>query len=164
MRLETYRTLLDKMDAHPTVAQWIGRANLLITAAAYIAYPALVLFLLFTRDPRVLRVLLTAAVSFVLVTLLRYFVHAPRPYEVLSRTGAIHKSKKGSSFPSRHVFSIFVIAMTFIYICLPLGIVFLLLGAVLAVLRVVGGVHFIKDVVAGSLIGIVSGVLGLYIF
>ena len=34
-------------------------------------------------------------------------------------------------------------------------------GAVLAALRVLLGVHFIRDVVAGALIGVISGVIGL---
>ena len=38
-----------------------------------------------------------------------------------------------------------------------------LLGVVLAVLRVIGGVHEPRDVIAGALAGILCGVLGYYV-
>ena len=44
---------------------------------------------------------------------------------------------------------------------IALGIGLLLLGAVLGVMRVLLGVHFIRDVVAGALIGVISGAIGL---
>ena len=41
----------------------------------------------------------------------------------------------------------------------PAGIAIGILGIALAYVRVVGGVHFPKDIAAGALIGILSGIL-----
>lgn len=99
------------------------------------------------------------AVSFVLVSVFRKFYSAPRPYEILDIQPLIKKNTKGKSFPSRHVFSVFMIGMTYFYMYWPAGIAIGILGIALAYVRVVGGVHFPKDIAAGALIGILSGIL-----
>ena len=46
----------------------------------------------------------------------------------------------------------------FVYFVL-LGLIVLLLGVIQGIIRVIGGVHFIKDVVCGALVGIGFGLL-----
>lgn len=60
-------------------------------------------------------------------------------------------------------FSMFVIAVTVYNFYKVPGLVIGAAGIVMAVVRVVGGVHFPKDVIAGAIIGIVSGVIGFMI-
>ncbi|HIS53208.1 MAG TPA: phosphatase PAP2 family protein [Candidatus Onthomonas avicola] len=138
-----------------------GRAlnlfNRAATGLCYAAYPVALLALLLRRDERGIPALLVPAVSFLLVSVFRSRYNAPRPYEVLEIDPLIHKNTRGHSFPSRHVFSMFVIAMTFLWLWPPLGAIFLLLGALLAVCRVVGGVHFPRDVLAGAAMGVAAG-------
>lgn len=144
-------------------AKIINQLNRLITVVVYAIYPIVLLTMLVTRDERLLRVILTPSISFVLVSLFRRYINAPRPYEVRGNVPIIKKDTQGKSFPSRHVFSAFVIATTIYFINSPLGIFLMLTGCILAVLRVIGGVHFPRDVIAGALIGILSGILGFYI-
>lgn len=151
------------MHKRPRLVKALNAVNKLLTGTVYLAYPALLVFLAMHQDVRFFRVLITAGASFVLVSLFRSFFNAPRPYEVLDIVPLISKDTKGKSFPSRHVFSIFVIAMCFCYISLPIGIVLLAAGALLAAVRVIVGVHFPRDVIAGAVIGILAGVIGLYI-
>lgn len=138
----------------------INVSNRLITSIVYAIYPIILILLLYTRDPRFWRVLLAPSISFVIVSIFRRAINAPRPYEVTGKKPMIDKDTKGNSFPSRHVFSIFVIASTLFFISKPLGLFLMFAGSILAVLRVVGGVHFKKDVIAGAIIGILSGLLG----
>lgn len=135
-----------------------------ITRIVYAIYPLALLYLISVKDDRFWRVLLAPAISFVFVSIFRHYFDAPRPYEVADTQPIIEKETKGKSFPSRHVFSVFVIATTLYFIFKPLGIILMLAGILLAILRVVGGVHFPRDVIAGALIGILSGVLGFYLF
>lgn len=116
------------------------------------------------------RSILVPGVSFVAVSLFRKAISAPRPYEVFGFVPALDKDTVGKSFPSRHVFSIFMISMTFLQSSVLMAVVISVLGICLAIIRVVGGVHFIKDVVAGASIaiiisiicyGILGGVFGL---
>lgn len=141
----------------------INQSNRLITFSVYATYPIVLVILLYTGDPRIWRVLFTPAISFVLVSIFRKQINAPRPYEVTGVTPLIKKDTQGKSFPSRHVFSVFVVATTLYHLYISLGIFFMLLGCILAILRVIGGVHFKRDVIVGALIGILSGVIGFYV-
>ena len=47
--------------------------------------------------------------------------------------------------------------MTFLWLCPPAGAVFLIVGVLLALCRVIGGVHFPRDVIAGAAAGIAAG-------
>ncbi len=109
--------------------------------------------------------LLIPGISFVLVSIVRRLIDAPRPYTMFNTPPVIPKDTRGNSFPSRHAFSIFIIGMTF-YACCPLpwaGPAVLALGCVLAALRVIGGVHFPRDVIAGAALGIALGWLGFWV-
>ena len=106
------------------------------------------------------RSILVPAVGFVIVSVFRKMVASKRPYELYEFTPVIKKNTVGKSFPSRHVFSIFILAVTFGQISVVAMIVTMVLGTILAVVRVYGGVHFPKDVIAGAAIGILSGVIG----
>jgi membrane-associated phospholipid phosphatase len=129
----------------------------------YLSYPALAAVLLLQRDPRALRCILVPGLSFVLLSLYRSVRNAKRPYEVLDIEPLIHKDTRGHSFPSRHVFSAFVIAMTFLWICPPGGALLLALGVVTALCRVIGGVHWPRDVMAGALLGAGTGLVGYWL-
>lgn len=116
------------------------------------------------------RCILVPGVSFIIVSLFRKIASAQRPYEVYGFVPALKKDTKGKSFPSRHVFSIFMVAFTYFLVNIPIGIVLMAFGLVLGIIRVVGGVHFVRDVVAGALMaffiatisyGIFCGVFGL---
>lgn len=69
----------------------------------------------------------------------------------------------GKSFPSRHTFSAFAIAASWFVASVPVAVVLLVAAGVLAVCRVLGGVHFPRDVVAGALIGSATGALAAFL-
>jgi membrane-associated phospholipid phosphatase len=53
--------------------------------------------------------------------------------------------------------------MAYTYINVYVGIVFILLGIVIGVTRVLAGVHFIRDVFAGAVISILIGTIFLFL-
>ena len=116
-----------------------------------------------TKDPRLLRLVLVPAISFVSLSVVRRGLNRPRPYEALDIVPLIPREKKGESFPSRHVFSVFVIAMTWGWVCPPVGWLLGAVGVLLAVTRVVAGIHFPRDVLAGALLGVACGAVGFYL-
>lgn len=164
--------MTDALRARPVLARGVSLANKVITDAVYVAYPCLLVWLAYAAATgaagavgMLLRAALVPGISFVLVTVLRKVINAPRPYEVFDVAPVIPKDTCGNSFPSRHAFSIFVIAMTFCACC-PLawvGPVMLVAGVLLTVIRVVSGVHFPRDVVVGALLGMLAGFMGLWI-
>lgn len=102
-----------------------------------------------------------AALGYLTVTVLRKLLDRPRPYEVYDFYLVKPKEKQGESFPSRHCYSAFVIT-TLSWLVNPVVTLGLLLLAVLiAVTRVLCGIHFVRDVTVGGLIGIAFGILGV---
>lgn len=135
----------------------------LITAITFLCYPLLLGYLFLNKSDLLIPAVLVPGVSFTVVTVFRRLYNSKRPYEVYSFEPVISKNTLGKSFPSRHVFSIFIIGMTFMQVQVDLGIWFMLLGVLLAVIRVFGGVHFIKDVTVGAAAGIILGAIGYYV-
>ena len=58
--------------------------------------------------------------------------------------------------------TVFVIAVT-VFVRNPVaGCILAMIGIMIAVIRVIGGVHTVWDVTAGAAVGILSGVIGYY--
>ena len=62
------------------------------------------------------KLILTPLTSFIEVSFFRKCIDAKRPYVKYNITPLVKKDKKGESMPSRHVFSITIIAMCWLYI------------------------------------------------
>lgn len=163
------RKINEKRNISDNTAKAIIAADKIITRAIYIFYPALLVFLAVTCrgywSAGLLPYIIVPGVSFVMVSIFRNLYNAPRPYE---EPGApepvIKKDSPGKSFPSRHVFSIFIIAVTAFQIWPAAGVVIAFAGIILAIIRVVGGVHYPRDVIAGALTGVILGFLGYAIY
>ena len=89
----------------------------------------------------------------------RSLYNRPRPYQSWEIQPLIKKDSLGKSFPSRHVFSATVIAMLALTLNPWLGGAMLFLAGRSSSLRVLGGVHYPSDVLAGYVIGILVGLL-----
>ena len=144
-------------------AKRVTGANQVFTGLIYFVYPLYLVVLFWEKNPLLLRSVFVPAVSFVLLTVVRRIINAPRPYEKFDMPPVIEKDTKGKSFPSRHVFSAFIIAFTIFISYTGAGIMIALIGVAIAVIRVVGGVHEPRDVIAGAIVGILAGVVGFWI-
>ena len=112
---------------------------------------------------KALTILLILGAPFVLVSLVRRLINAKRPYEADDFTGVVPRKKAGRSFPSRHAFSIFAIGTLCLFFNLPIGIFCLIFGAVLCFCRVALGIHYIRDVLCGATVGVLTSVIGALI-
>lgn len=163
MTAEQYNRWSQPFRDDPRLLKVLVVGNKVETYLFYVLYPLLIAILAATANPLLLKALLVPAVAFVVVSAFRKLYNAPRPYEQLEIDPLIKKDTLGKSFPSRHVFSVYMIAMAWLPFCFPVGVVLLLLGVDMMFIRVVGGVHYPQDVLAGALCGILAGVLGFYI-
>lgn len=163
MNEKTYGKIKSKILSYKYGVKILKGTNMIITSLVYCLYPILLIVLAYNSDIRLWRVLIVPGLSFIFISMFRKYYNAPRPYEVLDIIPIIEKDSKGNSFPSRHVFSIFIIAMAFYYINPIWGILLMILGAALATTRVLGGVHFPRDVIAGAIMAIVGGIIGFVI-
>ena len=158
-----YNKLTRSFQNKPTATRCLQVVNSLLTKIMYLIYPLMLIYLFCAQSNRLLAFILIPALSFVLVSVVRKLLSAPRPYEVWSITPLILKNTKGQSMPSRHVFSATIISMAILQLNLIWGIFFLILSLVIALCRVLGGVHYPRDVMAGFLVGIICGLL-LFLF
>ena len=99
------------------------------------------------------------ASGFVILSFLRKKINAPRPYEEWTIKPLLDRDSPGQSMPSRHVFSATIISMACMHASLTIGMICLTLSAFLGLVRVLGGVHFPKDVVVGYICALVWGVI-----
>ena len=99
------------------------------------------------------------ASGFVILSFLRKKINAPRPYEVWKIVPLLDRDSPGQSMPSRHVFSATIISMACLHASLTMGMICLTLSAFLGLVRVLGGVHYPKDVVVGYICALSWGVI-----
>ena len=99
------------------------------------------------------------ASGFVILSLLRKKINAPRPYEKWDIKPLLDRDSPGQSMPSRHVFSATIISMACLHVSLSVGVILLVLSALLGLVRVLGGVHYPKDAVVGYICALVWGVI-----
>ena len=160
MKKETYERIFNKINAVPHGREcivWLSR--LLTDGTAVLYFFVIGLLVLQAKYLQAGAVIFVPAVSFLLLSLVRHLINARRPYEVHAFQPLISKESAGHSFPSRHVFSIFVIATTIFWFYPAVAVAIWLMGIALAIIRVVSGVHFPRDVIAGMAIGILCGCL-----
>ena len=164
MTEEKYKRMLRWVKSRKGLTKAAVISGKIITYGVYAVYPLLLIYLLLTQDPRGYRYLIVPAISFVVLSLVRHVLNFERPYEKFHIEPLYPKATQGKSFPSRHTFCAFIIAVATFYIYPAAGIVIALAGLILAISRVLCGVHFIRDVVAGMVCGLSFGIIGFYLF
>lgn len=134
----------------------------------YFLYPVLILNTVIEmiktgNSDDFIKTLTIPAVTLISVTVLRMIINKPRPYEAMSINPLIKKDTKGKSFPSRHAASIFTIAMASFTLHPALAYSLLAIGVIMITSRVIAGVHYISDVIAGALFAVILSLIGLLI-
>lgn len=84
----------------------------------------------------------------------RILVARARPYEILPSVHQLVDHAMGRSFPSGHATLAFAIATAVFFVHRKAGIVFLCIAGVISVSRVIAGVHWPSDILAGAILGI----------
>lgn len=160
---QRYEQWAAPLRGRPGVVRALNIVNHGIVVVFYAAY-ALLLGWACVSDPWKLAPLVgVTAVGFAAVSFFRRRFNAPRPYECCAIAPLIARDGAGKSFPSRHAFSAFAIAASWFAASAPVAVVLLVAAVVLAICRVLGGVHFPRDVVVGALIGSATGALAAFL-
>lgn len=130
----------------------------------YVFYPIQLLYLLFKdgftlgiQSESLLRFSIIPIVSIILLFAIRKIIKR----SITNSTGISNPTVK--YYPSVNTASAFVIALAFMYISVQLGIVMLSIALIIGVTRVLSGAHKIREVITGSLLGIIIGVLGFFV-
>ena len=158
---EWYDHIAGKIENRPIFLRLLRAFNRFMTVVMPIVYLTLLTTIYFREGfgKQVLIYVFIPASGFVILSLLRKKINAPRPYEVWEIIPLLDRDSPGQSMPSRHVFSATIISMACLHASLSVGLTLLVLSALLGLVRVLGGVHFPKDVVVGYMCALVWGVL-----
>ena len=163
--MKDYQEWYDKRKSsllrHPQLLQLMRIFNRLMTVLMTLVYMTLLgtSFISKGLGQNLYAYILVPALGFVLLTLVRKWINQPRPYETWEIVPLLDKDSSGHSMPSRHVFSATIISMACLHANLPLGLVLLVFSALLGLVRVLGGVHYSKDVLVGYACGLLWGFL-----
>lgn len=159
---EAYRKRMAFFKEREGLTKVLCIINKFLTYTVFVLYPLLLIWLLLFKKELLFAAVVVPLDSFIILSVARYLINRRRPYEYYETPSATAKTTRGRSFPSRHVFSAFVIAVTFLAVGPQpaVGCALLLVGVVLAAIRFLLGVHFISDVVAGAVFGIFAGAVG----
>ena len=143
MNAEQYRAVIGWFNARPAAKKALQLVSRGAVGLVYLLYLGMLAWLALHRSEQLLPAVIVPAAAFLVGTLVRRVIDRPRPYTALGFAPLFPKDKPGQSMPSRHCFSAAAIA-----------------GAAIAICRVVTGVHYISDVLAGLAFGAVFAVLG----
>ena len=144
MNEQQYRTMIGWFNARPAAKKALRAVSTGAAAAVYLLYLGLLAWLAWHA--------MWAPLGVTAVVPAAAFVGGFVPL--------FPKDKTGQSMPSRHCFSAAAIAAAVWYVLPPLGAVLAVLAVIIAVSRVVTGVHFVSDVLAGLAFGLVFAVAG----
>ncbi len=158
---EWYDHIAGKIKNNPLFLRLLRVFNRFMTVVMPIVYLTLLTTIYFREGfgKQVLMYVFIPASGFVILSFLRKKINAPRPYEVWEIVPLLDRDSPGQSMPSRHVFSATIISMASFHASLSLGVILLVFSAFLGLVRVLGGVHYPKDVVVGYICGLVWGMI-----
>ena len=177
MTAEQYRPISNWFSARPAAKRWLVQLDRWLPLVPFVCYPVL-LCLLNIRLVRLFFVWKSAALDFTMEivravfvpglvfwggTLLRARLDFPRPYEQPGFVPLVAKETHGHSFPSRHALSAAVLAMVWMYFYPVVGWVMVGITVLICLLRVLTGVHHVRDVVCGAVLGFVLGAVGMWL-
>ena len=158
---EWYGHVASNIKNKPFLLSLLRTFNRFMTVVMPIVYLTLLTTIYFREGfgKQVLMYVFIPASGFVILSFLRKKVIAPRPYGECDIKPLLDSDSPVQSMPSRIVVSATIISMACLHASLSLGIILLVLSALLGLVRVLGGVHFPKDVVVGYICALVWGVL-----
>ena len=158
---EWYDHIAGNIENKPFLLSLLRTFNRFMTVVMPIVYLTLLTTIYFREGfgKQVLMYVFIPASGFVILSFLRKKINAPRPYEEWDIKPLLDRDSPGQSMPSRHVFSATIISMACLHASLSVGVILLVLSALLGLVRVLGGVHYPKDVVVGYMCALVWGVI-----
>ena len=177
MTAEQYTPIHHWFDAHPAAKRCVILLDRWLPLVPFICYPVL-LCLLNVRLCRLFAVCRQGALDFMVLiarsifvpglvfwcgTLLRARLNYPRPYEQPGFIPLVEKETRGHSMPSRHALSSAVLAAVWLYFYPAAGWTMVGITLLICCLRVLTGVHHVRDVLCGAALGLALGAAGMWL-
>jgi undecaprenyl-diphosphatase len=102
-----------------------------------------------------IRTLFSAVIAFAISYLLKFFFYFPRPF-ILTGHQPIVGLIMDSSFPSSHTAVAFALSLSLLFAKKKISLLFLILSLLVALGRILSGVHTLADVFGGIAVAALS--------
>jgi undecaprenyl-diphosphatase len=154
---------------HWRAPRWLRSATLCVTRLGdgWIWYALAIIILFVGGERRFLAVgsgLTAALAGIVVFRQLKLISKRPRPYKVEPHCWAMVTPPDRFSFPSGHSMTAFSITVTIGHFYPELQLMLVILALSIAASRIILGMHYLTDVIAGAAIGIGLGLASLSLF
>ena len=157
------KLLAEKISVKKGLCSFIRVSDAVLTVSVYISFVAIVMYEFSSGVRGAICTVVVCAIPFLVLSFFRRMLNFPRPYEVYGFSPLIDRKTVGKSFPSRHAFSSTVIACIAFKISVAMGVCLAVVSLLICVVRYVSGLHFLRDLMCGAIIGLTSGIMGLFI-
>ncbi|WP_310172507.1 phosphatase PAP2 family protein [Neobacillus niacini] len=123
------------------------------------------LLILLPRETRLIAISSAVALSasHIPVQIVKQMFPRKRPYLMIEKTKFPDNPLQDHSFPSGHTTAIFAVVIPYILFIPQLALALIPLGICVGVSRIYLGLHYPSDVIAGGILGSLTGILCFYI-
>ncbi len=156
---------INTRGSRPKWMDWVMWFLTQLGTVGFIA-PLIILFYIGGRPRFAIDLTLGTLTLLLLVTIIKAFADRARPFNLLLETKVIGWKAAGLSFPSGHTTQSFFLAtvtINYFHLSLPIAIVLYGLALMVGVTRVYLGAHYPRDVMAGAILGLIWGTMGVII-
>ena len=157
MNTEIFRYLNNLTLTNP----WLGKVAIFLAsplACLLILIAIIFLFFHLSSSPKqkvkeILFVFVTALAAWLVATVLKNLIHSPRPFVFLPNVNLLVKPDDVFSFPSGHATFFGALATALYFYHKRIGLLFFLGAVLIGLGRIMSGIHFPIDILAGLIIG-----------
>lgn len=104
------------------------------------------------KKKEVLSSFIVGVVAWISAYLLKFFIQIPRPFDVFKEVTPLIP-EHGFAFPSGHATFYMALAMSIFFFHKKAGYVFIFFAVLIGLARVIAGVHYPVDILAGFVLG-----------
>jgi undecaprenyl-diphosphatase len=104
------------------------------------------------KKKEILFAFFTGIVAYIVASILKIFIHTPRPFDAFSFVHPLI-SETGFSFPSGHATFFMALAVAIFFYHKKAGYVFMFFALLIGLARIIAGVHFPVDILGGFILG-----------
>ena len=148
MSLFPYEAWFTFCNHHPRIRQFVIFLANICPIISFVSYGILIGWIGILLSFMLLYFIIIPAGAFFTTTIIRNYLNAPRPFEVLGFQ-PLKPHKPGRSLPSRHSTSALIIALVWLTVQPLVGYLLLFNTLIIGLTRCLMGVHYPRDVLIG---------------